>query len=430
MKNKSSIKRFSIILISLLTMIIFLAACGTDNATGAKSSKAVTLNIASIGDWVKDVDRKLAESFTKETGIKIDFQVMAEDQYANVLKTRLAAGEGPDIFFTWGAANAFQFLPDKNFADLSGEPWVKNLDEMAKLGVNYEGKILAWPTGVGQKGWGMMYNTEIFDKLGLKVPKTYEEFIAVCEKLKASGINPIYEPLKDNWHPGLWFAVIGPLANNNTPGLYDKLNSNQAKFADVKEFETYLTQLKQVYDKGYFGKDSLSDTWDKAPDALKSGKYGMFFSFAIWDGYIKEKDPQGDYSKWSMFPVPFAGNNMYAPTVELMRVVNKNSKNLDAAKQYLQFISKEDNLKTYYDARKDVLPGMKPFPSAESEKSKQLTANSNGKFNMSMENGIKFWDNTTEGKYVIDMLLGGKTPKQLLEAFDADRQKLFNANAK
>ena len=49
----------------------------------AKGKSDVTLTVAAAADWIKDRDRKLAEEFTEETGIKIDFQLNPNDQYVN-----------------------------------------------------------------------------------------------------------------------------------------------------------------------------------------------------------------------------------------------------------------------------------------------------------------------------------------------------------
>ncbi len=48
----------------------------------------------------------------------------------------------------------------------------------------------------------MIYNKEIFAKYGIEVPKTWDELIAACDKLKAAGVAPFYATLKDNWTIG------------------------------------------------------------------------------------------------------------------------------------------------------------------------------------------------------------------------------------
>ncbi|MBJ8193720.1 extracellular solute-binding protein, partial [Bacillus cereus] len=83
----------------------------------------------------------LNEAFTQETGIKVDMQVIPDDQYANVLKTKLASGEAPDIFMVSAGVGAQKFLPDKYFADLSNEKWVSRYVPYAKAGSTIDGKV-------------------------------------------------------------------------------------------------------------------------------------------------------------------------------------------------------------------------------------------------------------------------------------------------
>ena len=79
------------------------------------------------------------------------------------------------------------------------------------------------------------YNKEIFEKHGISVPKTYAEFKAACDKIKAAGITPIYEPISDGWHHVLWFPMVGPRYEELNPGLADQLNANETTFAESKD---------------------------------------------------------------------------------------------------------------------------------------------------------------------------------------------------
>ena len=71
------------------------AAAPTAAPTQPKSD--VTLSIATSANWSKDIDKTQADQFTKETGIKVEFQPTPDDQYSNVLKAKLSTGEGPEI---------------------------------------------------------------------------------------------------------------------------------------------------------------------------------------------------------------------------------------------------------------------------------------------------------------------------------------------
>ncbi|MDG0791545.1 extracellular solute-binding protein [Cohnella ginsengisoli] len=312
----------------------------------AKQDVTITMTAASGDTWIRDIDKEIIQDFTAETGIKIDLQIVPADQYASVLKTKLASGESADISLIWPEANAAQFLPDNNFLDLSGEPWVSTLTDAAKKNGSYNGKFIGWGPAGEDGGWGVLYNKELFDKLSIGVPKTFDEFLAACEKIQASGVIPIFEPLKDSWHSGIWMSLMGPQANAQQAGLYEGLNSNKATFASSKVFETFVDQYKTLYDKGYFGKEAFSNTYDKGMAALQSGKYAMFMVPANQDVQAKASNPDFDFTKFAEFPSPFADNKklaVYDGTI--IRVINKNSKKIDAAKAYLSYISREDVLK-------------------------------------------------------------------------------------
>lgn len=58
----------------------------------------VTLTFMASQDWIQDAELELAEQFTEETGIKVDYQIVPADQYTNLLMTKLNTGECTDIF--------------------------------------------------------------------------------------------------------------------------------------------------------------------------------------------------------------------------------------------------------------------------------------------------------------------------------------------
>ncbi|TGV56892.1 extracellular solute-binding protein, partial [Mesorhizobium sp. M00.F.Ca.ET.149.01.1.1] len=59
---------------------------------------------------------------------------------------------------------------------------------------------------------GFIYNKDAFDKLGLKVPTTNEEFYAVLDKIKADGTYiPMAMGTKDLWEAAtMGYQNIGP----------------------------------------------------------------------------------------------------------------------------------------------------------------------------------------------------------------------------
>ncbi|MFD2115297.1 ABC transporter substrate-binding protein [Paenibacillus yanchengensis] len=455
MKRKTLLSIF----ILLLAVSVVLAGCGSGNNggnnggknnTGNNSAtteptapaetdkpekvKDVKLVFVSSQNWMNKgskVDSELIEAFTEKTGIKVDLQIVPDDQYTNVLKTKMTSGEVPDIFMVGAGSGAQKYLPEKYFADLSDEAWVDRYQEYAKMGTTINDKISGFMTW-NVDGWGVLYNKALFDKHQLSIPKTKEDLMQVIDTLKENGVKrPFYMVGKDAWYWAVWFSQYGPKAAATHPGLYDKLNSNEMKFADVPEFETYLNEFKELYDKGYFGENSLSNAWDSSYEALGTGESAMVVMYQSYQGEVSEKYPDSGADEWEMFPIPLAGNDMYSHSAGgNMRVAYKDSANLPYVKQFFDFLAEPENLQKFYDGRPDLQsnPSFVDVEGKPSLAGKTIMENTPGGQGLDMEYGILYWDNTNIGKYIQEMMLGSKTAKQVLEEIDKERARSFAAN--
>lgn len=435
--NRMKSKRWMMSLLSLC-LVVVLAGCGSGGSNNAQTSgddgkKDVTLSFVTSQNWVNKgskVDSELIEAFAKETGIKVDLQIVPDDQYMNVLKTKMTSGEVPDIFMVGAGAGAQKYLPEKYFADLSNEEWVARYAPYAKTGTTINDQINGFMTW-NVDGWGILYNTELFEKHQLSVPKTMEELKHVVDTLKDNGVEtPLYMVGKEAWYWAVWFSQFGPKAEQVNPGLYEKLNNQEISFADVKEFETFLTEFKSLYDGGYFGQNSLSNSWDSSYEAMGTEKSAMILMYQSYQGEVAEKYADSNANTWEMYPIPLAGNDMYSHSAGgNMRVAYKDSKNLDSVKKFFDFLAKPENLNTFYEGRSDLQsnPSFTDVAAKPSQAGKTIVENAPGGQGLDMEYGVLYWDNTVVGKYIQELMLGNKNPKEVLEAIDKDRKKLFNA---
>ncbi len=405
----------------------------SDSNSGSDNGNA-TITFIGSQNWLNKgttIDTDLSKKFTEETGIKVDMQIIPDDQYSNVLKTKMVSGETPDIFMVGAGTSALKYFPDKYFADLSGESWVERYQPYAKMGTSYQNKVIGLMTW-SVDGWGILYNTEMFEKYNLTPPSNYEEFKIVCETFLADDIVPVHMLGKEAWYWGIWFSQFGPLGNGTNPGLYDKLNTNEARFADVEVFKTALKQFKECYDNGYFGKDSLSNAWDSGYEAMGTGKSPMILMYQSYQNEVVSKYPESEADKWKMFPIPFAGNNYYSHSAGgIMRVAYKDSENLENVKKFFDFLARPENLKLYYTERSDIQanPSFTDVVARPTEAGRSMNEFTNGKSGVEMEYGVLYWDNTLFGKYIQELMLDMKTPEQILEEIDQNRVKIFNAIA-
>jgi len=332
-------------------------AAATEEAQATEApafAPGTTITYLASQDWIKESEMQLAEKFEAETGVHVDFQIIPSDQYFNVLETKLeSGGEGIDIFGGQSGKTdiKLQLNVEKNAVPLTDQEWVTRMNPLSVEQVSLDGEtygLTAWDTVGGS--WVMVYNKTIFADNGLSVPTNFAEFEAACQAILDAGITPVYEPVADGWHHVLWFLEMGPVYEAANPGLADALNANQATFAGDPTMLTALTQYNEMYDKGYFGADALSNEFVNTEAALASGEYAMTVNRFGLPSLIHEAYPDVAADNFGFFIIPLADNQIWnvnpaAPS----KFIYSGSKNIEAAKAYFEFLTRPENLQYMLD---------------------------------------------------------------------------------
>jgi raffinose/stachyose/melibiose transport system substrate-binding protein len=316
------------------------------------ASAETTITYMASQDWVMDAEMALGEKFYQETGIKVDYQIVPSDQYPNLMMTKLNAGECADIFGSQGGQFDIvtQLNVEKNALDLSGEAWASTVDPLAAAQLSVGGKLYGQPIQDLSSVWAIAYNKQIFSKLGLSVPTNYAEFKAVCQAIKDSGVTPIYECVADGWHHVLWFPEMGVALENAEPGLADKLNKNETTFEQSSAAATLLTQIKEMVDLGFWGDNYMANTYADGPKNFASGQFAMMVANQGFPTEVKNASPDFKTEDIGFFVIPLLDNQILnVNPVGPSRFVYSGSKNADAAKQYLAYIARPENLQYLID---------------------------------------------------------------------------------
>jgi raffinose/stachyose/melibiose transport system substrate-binding protein len=382
-------------------------------------------------EWIKPAEQQLAEKFEQETGIHVDYQIIPSDQYFNVLKTKLNAGEAADIFGGQAGKSDLKVQYDvaTNAVDLSDQEWTKRIDPVVLDQSSLDGKVYGaeiWDV-VASNYWVVVYNKEIFDRVGVSVPTTYAEFEAVAAKIQAAGITPIYEPVSDGWHHVLWFPEIGPRLEELEPGLADKLNLNQATFAENDNAALAVSQLNELYAKGYFGENALSETYADTNAQMASGKFAMTVSELSRAQRIAADFPDVKASTFGFFPMPLVDNQLQpvhpaGPT----KFIYSKSPHIDQAKQFLAYLMEPENLQFLIDNTPDF--ETLPFTGVESKWDADQLAflDAYPAKTIVYQDAVLYvnpqWMDI--GKDLVGMFGGSMTPADVLQSVDQRRSEL------
>ena len=385
-----------------------------------------TITIAAGAGWVKDIDKELAAKYEEESGNKIEWQVSPDDQYENVLGSKLAVGEGADIFYTRSGVPMQKYQPDKYMMDLSDQEWVSHYVDWAKEGVTYNDKILQFQTW-SVDGWGILYNKDIFEEAGItEVPTDFASFKDACDKVLAIGKTPIYEAGAAQWHLGVWLSGLTTQTEADNPGFYDGLNDNTQTLAGQEGLATALDQMVELNDAGYFGDDFMANTWEDAPSKMASGDYAMCVTYTTFPAEVEAINPDMPADTFGMFPIPLNDNTTFGVSAGgIGRCVNKDTKVADAVYDYLNFLARPENLTAYYEARLDLGPcSLNDIPGNVPAAYEDVMARASSS-GLTAEDGILYWDNTQVGNLMQGMFVSGTSGADVLQGIDDLRQPSF-----
>ena len=114
--------------------------------TAALDYDGVTLSVVLAQGWDTPGREALFQKYTDKTGVKFDIQMLPDDTAAELVKTKFATKELPDIIFNSGSVREHTYmLPEENLLDLTEEPWADQLVNEEAMMVN--GKIWGLPMG-------------------------------------------------------------------------------------------------------------------------------------------------------------------------------------------------------------------------------------------------------------------------------------------
>lgn len=352
--------------------------------------------------------------------------VSPDDQYENVLNSKLSVGEGADIFYIRSGVTINKYQPEKHMMDLSDQEWVGRYTDWAKEGVSNDGKVVQFQTW-SVDGWGILYNKAIFEEAGItEVPKDFASFKTACDKVLAAGKTPIYEPGAAQWHLGTWLSELTTQEEAENAGFYDSLNDNSEVFAGKEGLSKALDQMVELEKAGYFGKDFMANTWEDMVAKMASEEYAMGVVYTTFPAEVEAVNPELTQESWGMFPIPLNDNKEFGVSAGgIGRCVNKDTKVADAVMDYFDFLSQPENLTAYYDARKDLGPCSFTdiegnVPAAYGD----VMDNASGS-GFTAEDGVLYWDSAQVGNLMQGMFLGNSKGEDVLKGIDDLRQPSF-----
>jgi raffinose/stachyose/melibiose transport system substrate-binding protein len=302
-------------------------------AAGGLAFGQTTIKWFANANEYQDYYRQLIAEFNKvEPKIKVDLEI-TQDDYPSMLKIQINAGNIPDIYNTLLGPELASYADYS--ADLSAQPFVKNILPAVLPDCTLNGKVLAVP--VVQNGFGIIYNKKMFADAGItKVPKTVAELEAACKKLQAKGVTPFANGFKEWWVFKHIFMNFQSGQNPDVHALNAAFQGGKAKFKDDPVLLSYFDMIDLFLKYG--APNSISTDFNGEMNLIGTGKVAMITGQGIWaEPGINKIDPS---MQLGIFAIP-VGNDPAKTKLVLGADhawrVNKDSPNLAAVYKFLDF---------------------------------------------------------------------------------------------
>lgn len=312
-------------------------------AADAAATGGVTLSYWSMWEATEAQGQAIQaaiDAYQTDTGNKVDVQFKGRTGIREGLQPALDAGTNIDLFdedidrvnSTWG-----NYLLDlEELVKASDYEATANAGLMAACRDAAGGTLKTIP--YQPNVFAFFYNQKIFDEAGIKeVPKTWDELLAACEKIKTAGYIPLtcddaYITCMIGYHLSRLVGEAGTteiIANGDWA-------ENPAVMEMAKAYE-------ELASKGYFSEFVASNVWPQGQNVELGGGTAAMYLNGSW--LPNEVLPTtGPDFKWGCFSYPAVtggkdgveasnfGAQVYA--------INKDSKNAEAAFELIQYITK------------------------------------------------------------------------------------------
>lgn len=336
----------STLLVGVLLASTVLQGCGAKQDNSGK----VEIELLQYKPEATKFFDKIAEEFNS-THDDIHLTISSPNDAMTILKTRLIREDYPDIIGIGGDMNYSYFVDSDILADVSDYEGLKKIKPAyvdILEGLEFVPTEGTFGVPYVANAAGVLYNREMFKEHGWEIPETWDEFMTLCEDIKAAGIQPLYFGFKDTWTClAPWNALAVDLAPAD---VCKQVNRGETTFT-----EEYGEISEKMLEMLAYGQDGpFAYGYNDACTAFANGESAMYTIGSYAVPQIKSVNPDMDIDSFVMPGSDDKDGNILNSGVDLQFCVTKECKNKEAAYEVLDFFLEHDSVQKYLDDQNAV----------------------------------------------------------------------------
>ena len=321
-----------------------LVACGSSSSS---SSSVTEVEFFSQKPEMQATLQEIVDDYNKSQD-EVKVTLTSVPDAGTVLKTRIANGEAPDVINIYPQNADFKgWAADGQFVDLTDESDILgNLNEGAAEAYAVDSKIYNVPLTTNVSG--IYYNKDAFDKLGIEVPKSLAEFQDIVKKIKDDGQTPFAEALGDPWTVNGFAQLAWIQSAGGAQAANDYLRfSDKGAIAEDEVTKNVAAYLDLLAGNGQSNSDGA--LYADTVAVFSEGKALMMANGSWALTVINQQEPDFEVG---FFPMPGLTADAPVMTVgaaDMAVSISAESKNVDASKDFVKYLSSTEAMQKYYD---------------------------------------------------------------------------------
>lgn len=322
-------------------------AASTDAASGGK----VAIELFHQKPENVELYNTLVNKFMEENP-DIQVNVTLAESTTTTLISRVAAGNIPQLVsvFPWNASYKDMFR-EGLFMDLTDQDFMKRVTPSVLERCEVNGKQYSLP--LTTNSFGLYYNVDIFNELGLTIPKTMDEMWGVCDKLVEAGIQPFSFPDKKAVRINQQFdrMLIGCVDHDFYSKCDEQINGsyNIKDDPNIRKYAETILKLRE-----YGNPDSLGYDDEPAYEEFTSGKSAMYIDGSWAVTTFETMNPDLNFN-CTAIPAITTDDFWTCGTVDTTYSISADCtpEQQDACIRFLDFLVREDIAQEFSDGDKN-----------------------------------------------------------------------------
>ncbi len=342
----------------LITFVFVLRNIGKNTGAG----QTTTVTFWGVYDDHNAFDQVIKDYKAQHPTINVKYQLFNYETYEQQLINALAAGNGPDMFMvhnTWVPKHGDLLtamptsIPDQKQPLFTIQSYKDQFVDVVAKDLTYQGQIYAVPLYVDTLA--LYYNKDLFNTAAItRPPQTWSEIntdVELLTRLDQSG---------NITQPGIALGTARNI-NRSTDILMDMMIQSGVQMADADNTSATFAasvagkrvgQIALQYYTDFANPRKQTYAWNDSQhysvDAFTEGNLGMMVGYSHLLDTIHAKSPRLNYGVATMPQASLTDIRNFANYWGVG--VSKSSKNINAAWQFLAYLSSKNGESAYLTA--------------------------------------------------------------------------------